>query len=372
MADGGSGGVEHGADIADEEGQRSLWLKQLYAGLAAYLGVGIALALYVASTWNSGPHRGAILLVTLLGLAPSPVILRYRKAIVNGRFREPFFMAWNMACYALILIMTWLDGGISSPIALLWFLPTIYLLFGYSSRAILFCGAFGVAAYLWSAVASPAPLPLSLFTLQLILIGDSLMLVWLGAHSRAERERHVASLRQQLSALAATDSLTGCLNQRAFAHAVTAVFGADAKPGQVALLAFDVDHFKQINDEHGHVVGDEVLRALGHCLRGLIRHGDVAGRLGGDEFAVLCPDGGIDAAIRLAERVRAAAATLPLPVTPTLSVGICGMQTAAGDAETLRRRADRALYAAKRQGRNRSVLFGISDDEPAARERRIG
>lgn len=357
--------MEIGDDVTDEEGQRSLWLKQLYAGVAAYFGVGIALWLYIASTWTSGPNRGAILVVTLLGMAPTPAILWYRVAIVNGRFREPFFMAWNMACYVMILVMTSLDAGITSPIALLWFLPTIYLMFGYSSRAILFCGAFGLTMYLWSAAQSPAPLPLSLFALQLILIGDSLMLVWLGAHSRTERERRVVSLRQQLATLASTDALTGCLNHRAFARAIAAAFDPVATPGHVALLAFDVDHFKEINDRHGHVIGDEVLRQFGQCLRGLIRHGDVAGRLGGDEFAVLCPHTRMDDAIRLAERLRMAAAKLSVGVPLTLSVGICGLYTTAGDAETLRQRADRALYAAKRQGRNRAVLFAAAAEPDA-------
>ncbi len=360
--------VETGAGIADEESQRSLWLRQLYAGLAAYFGVGLALCLYVASTWSSAPNRDAILLVTLIGLAPSPVILRYRKAIVNGRFREPFFMAWNAACYVMILVMTTLDGGIASPIALLWFFPTIYLLFGYALRAILFCGAFGVATYLLSASLSPAPVPYSLFALQLILIGDGLMLVWLGAHSRDQREQRVASLRKQLAALASTDALTGCLNQHAFGRAIAGAFESAVAPSDVALLAFDVDHFKQINDRHGHVVGDDVLRQLGACLRGLIRHGDVAGRLGGDEFAVLCPHTGVNDAIRLAERLRTGVAKLPVGVTLTLSVGICSLHTTAGDAETLRRRADRALYAAKRQGRNRSVLFAVSDNTDWAPE----
>lgn len=343
-------------------------MKQLYAGVGAYFGVGAALWIYIASTWLSGAHRPGILVVTLVGMAPVPWILRYRRALIEGAIRQPFFIAWNMACYVMILVMTLMDGGITSPIAWLWFLPTIYLLFGYSTRAIRLCAPFGLLMYLLSAWLTPGSLPGSLFTMQLVLLADSLVMVWLGAHSRDEREARMAALQERLAELASTDALTGCLNQRAFGRAIASVFAAARPADELALLAFDVDHFKEINDRYGHVVGDEVLRQLGGCLRELIRRDDVACRLGGDEFVVLCPRTPVGDAIRLAERLRTAAAHLPAPVPFTLSVGICGLPSADGDPETLRQRADRALYAAKRQGRNRSVLFGVvegSDPPPA-------
>lgn len=353
-------------EIVEEESQQSLWMKQLYAGVGAYFGVGVALWIYIASTWATGPHRLGILVVTLLGMAPVPWILRYRRTIIEGPIRQPFFVAWNMACYAMILVMTWLDGGITSPIAWLWFLPTIYLLFGYSTQAIRLCAPFGLLMYLLSAWLTPGALPGSLFVMQLVLLADSLVMVWLGARSRDEREARVSELRERLALLASTDALTGCLNQRAFGRLVTTAFASAARGDQLALLAFDVDHFKAINDRHGHVMGDEVLRQLGGCLRDLIRHDDVACRLGGDEFVVLCPRTTVGEAIRLAERLRTAAAKLPVPVAFTLSVGICAMPSEGGDVETLRRRADRALYAAKRQGRNRSVLFGVVEESPTS------
>jgi diguanylate cyclase (GGDEF)-like protein len=164
---------------------------------------------------------------------------------------------------------------------------------------------------------------------------------------------------------AATDGLTGLPNKRAATDAMKRVFAQASTTGSpLALLLLDLDHFKQINDQRGHAVGDQVLANVGAVLRSVLRTGDFAGRNGGEEFAVLLPDTEIPAAIEIAERVRAAIAEISLPgtdVSVTVSIGVGGFPDHASTLDRLERLADAALYVAKRHGRNRVELA-----EPAA------
>jgi diguanylate cyclase (GGDEF)-like protein len=122
------------------------------------------------------------------------------------------------------------------------------------------------------------------------------------------------------------------------------------------LYLLDVDHFKQINDAHGHDRGDEVLAAIGVTLRTIARESDFVGRYGGEEFLLLLPFTDHDGALRLGEATRRAIETIKIPgldQVVTASVGVAVLPDHAGDSLTLFRSADRALYAAKRNGRNR-------------------
>jgi diguanylate cyclase (GGDEF)-like protein len=117
----------------------------------------------------------------------------------------------------------------------------------------------------------------------------------------------------------------------------------------VAIL--DLDHFKRINDAHGHKAGDAVLVAAAHALRAHLRAEDQLGRLGGEEFLVLLPDTEARAAAHVAEKLRAEVARAPTPVAVTVSIGVAAWD---GEApEALLHRADEALYAAKQAGRDR-------------------
>ena len=168
--------------------------------------------------------------------------------------------------------------------------------------------------------------------------------------------RQVTRQNQLLDQLRRTDTLTGLYGRgywREQAAAALARHRAEGEPA--ALVLIDLDHFKRINDGHGHGVGDEVLRALAAALRRNIRPDDCAGRLGGDEFAVLVPGVGPEDASRTAARIREAVASLRIyeqpAVRPTISVGVAN---AAGhpDLQAWLDAADRALYRAKREGRN--------------------
>jgi diguanylate cyclase (GGDEF)-like protein len=169
---------------------------------------------------------------------------------------------------------------------------------------------------------------------------------------------------------AATDGLTGLPNQRAVADALKRTFAqATTTKAPLALLLIDLDHFKQINDQRGHPVGDQVLASVGATLRSMLRTRDVAGRKGGEEFAVLLPDTEIAAALEIAERVRTAIAEISLPgtdVSVTASLGVAGFPDHASTLDRLERLADAALYLAKRQGRNRVELAEPASADAAA------
>ena len=161
---------------------------------------------------------------------------------------------------------------------------------------------------------------------------------------------------------AATDALTGLPNNRAVhdnLKRMVAQAGRTVAPMAAALI--DLDHFKQVNDTYGHAKGDEVLTAVGHALANTLRASDFVGRYGGEEFIALMPATGREGAMTACENVRAAIANLRVPgigEAITASLGVAVLPDDAHDGDTLLRRADRALYAAKARGRNRVEWAG--------------
>ncbi|HEX8102920.1 MAG TPA: GGDEF domain-containing protein, partial [Solirubrobacteraceae bacterium] len=136
----------------------------------------------------------------------------------------------------------------------------------------------------------------------------------------------------------------------------------------LAAVLLDLDHFKSINDTYGHGAGDLALKFVGACLKDSVRAGDFVARLGGEEFALLLPATGREGALVLAETVRRSIERLEVPGVDrglTASLGVAVIPDDAGDAETVVDRADQALYAAKRAGRNRVVA--ASGGAPVAR-----
>ncbi|WP_323013061.1 GGDEF domain-containing protein [Devosia sp.] len=172
-------------------------------------------------------------------------------------------------------------------------------------------------------------------------------------------------LISQLQTDARTDTLSGVLNRRGFEDVATALLARHEAP--LALLLADLDHFKQINDHHGHMAGDAVISGFGRILLDMAPAGAVKGRIGGEEFALLVPVPTPEAALALASALRERMAT-PLDASiPHTTVSIGVTMAGPGDRlDSLLRRADKALYRAKRAGRNRVSLHRTAPRQEAA------
>lgn len=163
----------------------------------------------------------------------------------------------------------------------------------------------------------------------------------------------------QLEHLASTDPLTGAANRREFMQrAEQEIARVLRNNNDLCLLSMDLDHFKKINDEHGHLVGDEVLKSVIRVCEHVLRPGDLLGRIGGEEFAVLLPETGINEAISVAERLRSAieqhqTQSSGITVQCTVSIGIALFDPQQDLLKDLLKKADDQLYLAKDNGRNR-------------------
>ncbi|WP_245642681.1 GGDEF domain-containing protein [Nonomuraea candida] len=172
-------------------------------------------------------------------------------------------------------------------------------------------------------------------------------------------------LHAQLQAAARTDAKTGLLNAAAWQREADTEIGRARSTGDsLALLIIDIDHFKRVNDAHGHLVGDQVLVGVASMLRSQLREYDVVGRFGGEEFAVLLPGADTDEARRVAERLRVRIARMAIPVEDTLvrvtiSTGVALMGVHGDDLIDLLAAADLALYRAKELGRDRVCIPAV-------------
>lgn len=160
-------------------------------------------------------------------------------------------------------------------------------------------------------------------------------------------------LLEQVQKLADTDGLTGVANRMRFDEVMTAEIKRSQRNGEpLGLLMLDIDHFKALNDRHGHQTGDEMLRKLASTIQEISRDFDTIARYGGEEFAVILPTADLAAAARAAERIRYEVERMDGSVPITVSVGAASCPRNATDADSLVRVADEALYEAKRAGRN--------------------
>jgi diguanylate cyclase (GGDEF)-like protein len=256
--------------------------------------------------------------------------------IVRGRYREAFFVTWSVVDVALICLIAYLDGGITSPAALMLFLTLVFAATSYplgsmvvvvvaSVTGVALLGVFGGATE-QSFRADPAYVWVFLVSMAL----SGVLCMW---QSRLG-ERH----REELAELSRTDPLTGCLNRRGFAERL----GAELARGPVALIQLDLNDFKSVNDRHGHAAGDELLRWVGSTLKALLRSSDATGRLGGDEFALLLP--GLDAGEARAVADRTVAA---LAERIGVAVGVACHPADGATGDELHRHADADLYSRK-------------------------
>lgn len=183
----------------------------------------------------------------------------------------------------------------------------------------------------------------------------------------AKANEQLALMNDQLRKMAVTDDLTGLPNRREAMNRLREMWAADDRYGcAFGCIMIDLDHFKEANDTHGHAVGDEVLQDVAHALREQVRACDVVFRIGGEEFLVLCPHTDLNGTMACAEKLRKNIDEMTFDrrgrkLHVTISLGVAHRQSDMETPDDLLRRADEALYASKRAGRNR-----VTRAEPVA------
>jgi diguanylate cyclase (GGDEF)-like protein len=343
----------------------AFWVSHIRTSTVLYVLCNLAVWTYLVLTPDK-PYRLMIFAVAVFGLLVAFVVDRYRRAIVGSCHCLRLLYAWSSLTYGLVTLISYLDGGASSPLCLLMFIALSYIALAYPPRAVLAFSALAVAVYLGlAAVASAGPAAVQLSASMIGLSGV------LGAFAAANQWRQrsaLADLAIRLERQAATDQLTGCLNRRTFHDRLAGrLERAGAAGSPVSLLFVDVDHFKAINDTYGHLAGDAVLAGIGSVLAGTPWVADaVAGRIGGDEFAVILPGADAVAAHDVGRLIRATVReqALSIPAGVTVSIGIGAFPTAAATLDELFDAADRSLYSVK--GAGRDGVATVNPSEPAA------
>jgi diguanylate cyclase (GGDEF)-like protein len=242
-----------------------------------------------------------------------------------------------------------------------WFLPRRFTVFLLALVGALFAGTIA-----WR---DPGYSPVAAWVATVGTLGGAALLLSLARDG-------ITQVISDLTDAARRDPLTGLLNRRGFEEAFDVEIERARRTEQsLSVIVGDLDRFKEINDQHGHAAGDEALRRVGQAMRSSKRSWDAAARVGGEEFAILAPDTDEHGAYILAERIRteieqsfASGPTGPL----TASFGIVSYPVHGQTAETLLQAGDQALYAAKRLGRNRSVISSAEVPGILARGSRPG
>ena len=185
--------------------------------------------------------------------------------------------------------------------------------------------------------------------------------------ARLRAASRLVRMQKQFRQLAETDALTGAANRRAFMHCLEMETEQARRHGSaVSVVMIDLDHFKLVNDTHGHAIGDRVLIQTVKAVQKCLRDRDMLGRLGGEEFAVVLHNATLEQAAIAAERIRKAIEAMQIcndsgevvPVTTSLGVSAAAVENGLDTPESLLLAADEALYEAKHSGRNRVVLAG--------------
>lgn len=271
---------------------------------------------------------------------------------------------------------TWLMSMVDSARGALVVIYVLIMLFGIfqlKPRVFTRCAAFAFFAFaglnLFEAyrmqLAEPALALLQVCVLFVLMVWLSLFASYVQALRQRMRQRRFAlqahqdtlrGMMRQLEDLVATDELTGLFNRRQFLRLASRELDSLAPNRQHGLALIDLDHFKRINDVHGHAAGDRVLQTFAAVARACLRDGDVLARYGGEEFVLLLPNGDADRLTACCERLREAfACAEPVGVQVerlSLSAGMT-LLVAGEDLDDALQRADQALYRAKRGGRNR-------------------
>src|SRR5690554_1201875 len=237
----------------------------------------------------------------------------------------------------------------------------------------LLLSAFFIFRFLWAFYEAPPNnfMKAGLLSALTIIAGEFLVIfssfatIWMASDE----------LQDELSETARIDPLTGLYNRRAFDEYCDIEFSRAQRSGTpFAIIMCDLDHFKNVNDEYGHHVGDEVLRRFANTLKEHIRKHDVVARFGGEEFVLLLPGKDTEQGLEVAEKLRAKTADTQITIgdviclTLSASFGVAHYDSSDREWSSVLHRADNALYAAKKKGRNRVVDLGTENQSVQAEQ----
>ena len=339
--------LAHGAfDEPDDLRSRA---EAIRIGARLTLVAAIAGIAYAVATWAE-PHRAAIVALFLASMATGHLPLAAgADRVARNPLREPLLLGWVVCSFAYVAPIVALDGGVASPYTVLFVLPVVFVGFSFPQGSVVAVGALDVLALVGVGIASGSTqATLAFFAACLAIIALLCALLAL------DQERR----REALARISRADPLTGCLNRRGLEERLDAELAGCRRSGESAgLVVIDLDHFKEVNDTHGHAAGDALLRWVVDRAESVLRPVDSVGRLGGDEFAVVVPGADSGEAMDVADRLRSALAER-VPV----STGTASFPAEAADRDALHRRADRELYANKRA---RAVKNGAGSRELA-------
>jgi diguanylate cyclase (GGDEF)-like protein len=287
---------------------------------------------------NPSDHGG------LVGVVAACALL----ALVLFLWRRPPGLLLHLIC-PLGTIITSAAVAVAEPVALtsmFYLLPLTLAAYFLDRRAVianlaLAAAAYGLALSVWVDPVLRVASFVAVLSVVIVVCGVIVALT-----------ERVGGLMQRLEALATYDPLTGALNRHSITERLDAELARVARTGAVCAIAMiDIDHFKSLNDARGHAAGDEALRLFGGVVDEGKRRADVFGRVGGEEFLLILVDTDADGAATFGDHLRARLAAAGSPVT--VSIGVTDTAGSGHSAETLLSDADRALYTAKRTGRDR-------------------
>jgi diguanylate cyclase (GGDEF)-like protein len=340
-----------GSDPVEDHSELRSRVQSIEIGSRLTVAAAIASLAYAVATWGS-PHRIAVvaLLVAGIFLALLPLAIGAER-IVRSALREKLFLAWSIATIAQIATLVVADSAARSPFALLFFLPLVFAALSYPVPSVVAIGVIDVVAFVGTGMVAGQASEPHLAFFACVLTITALLCAW-EAHDHDRQ-------RAALARVSRADPLTGCLNRRGFEERLDAELdGARRQSGSLSLVVLDLDHFKAVNDTHGHAAGDELLRWTVARAGETLRPMDSVGRLGGDEFAILLPGAGIVEAREVAERLRTA-----LAERVQASSGAASFPDDGLDRDSLHRHADSDLYAAKHgraEGRDLSFASALA------------
>lgn len=360
------------ADATDIEAAIETIKRRVYS--VTFPLIGVALTVFTVLAWRSRSTGG----IEAWGFPAALALMVGASFAVWFRWIPLRWLEYGLLSTAIVgLLGLMAYSGIGpnpnrgEATALLWWLgywlPVVYgfifMVFGVRTGTLVAIGVYALA------MASVLPYlfdPASQTQRELLMLGHTLLsnlviiVVLIGVATILwRRARHSDRLEGEVH----TDVLTGLPNRRYMSRSIVDEMARTERYGRpFSIVLFDLDHFKLVNDRHGHPVGDEVLKQIGPMLAGYVRETDTLGRWGGEEFLVVLPEMDVEAASRMAERLRTVIAegTFPRSIEITASFGVVRYRQGESMAALLER-VDRALYSAKDAGRNRVAVPPVVD-----------